>query len=53
MQVYKRLLIERSRSVDEIQKRYANGLDKLKSTLVLVQDYQRELEKKTPTLIAE
>jgi len=45
---FTRLLEERKRNVKEIQKRYEEGLDKIRSTVEAIQDYHTELEKKTP-----
>ena len=50
---YRNLLKERKKNVEEIQKRYDKGLNKIKKTQDAVNAYNDILAKKTPALQAE
>ena len=48
--VFTRLLEERKHNVEEIQRRYDKGLEKIKETMAEVRDFSNKLRSKTPLL---
>lgn len=50
---YRRLLKERQKNVLAIQGRYDVGLNKISDTIREISNYYKQLESKTPVLIAQ